>query len=72
MLNVSEINNNNASFITYLVDSYDVWHGKLENRNYSYVKKMVNVSLITKYLWKTIKNVNYVWNLKSQKRIVKL
>ena len=48
MLNVSEINNNNASSITYLVDSYYVWHGKLENRNCSYGKKMVNVSLITK------------------------
>ena len=49
MLNVSDIINNNASFSSaYIVDSCDIWHGRLEHVNFSYMKKMVELSLIPK------------------------
>ena len=41
MLNVSEILNNKASsYSTNIVDSCDVWHGKLGHANFYYIKKM--------------------------------
>ena len=50
MLNVYDIINNNASSSsTYIVDSYDIWHGRLGHVNFSYMKKkMVELSLIPK------------------------
>ena len=48
MLNVSEILNNKASSSTYIVDSCDVWHGRLGHINFSYIKKMGALSLISK------------------------
>ena len=40
MLNVSNIINNNASSSsTYIVDSCDIWHGRLGHVNFSYMKK---------------------------------
>ena len=52
MLNVSDIINNNASSSssssTYIVDSCDIWHGRLGHVNFSYMKKMVKLSLIPK------------------------
>ena len=49
MLNVSDIINNNASSsFTYIVDSCDIWHGRLGHVNFSYMKKMVELSLIPK------------------------
>ena len=49
MLNVSDIINNNASSSSaYIVDSYDIWHGRLGHVNFSYMKKMVELSLIPK------------------------
>ena len=47
MLNVYDIINNNASSSSaYTVDSCDIWHGKLRHVNFSYMKKMVELSLI--------------------------
>ena len=49
MLNVSEILNNKASSSsTYIVVSSDVWHGRLGHVSFSYIKKMVELSLIPK------------------------
>ena len=49
MLNVSKImNNKTSSSSAYIVDSCDVWHGKLGHVNFSYIKKMVELSLISK------------------------
>ena len=48
MLNVSEILNNKApsSSSAYIVDSCDVWKGRLGHVNFSYIKKMGQLSLI--------------------------
>ena len=49
MLNVSDIiNNNTSSSFAYIVDSCDIWHGRLGHVNFSYMKKMVELSLIPK------------------------
>ena len=49
MLNIYDIINNNASSSSaYIVDSYDIWHGRLGHVNFSYMKKMVELSLILK------------------------
>ena len=42
MLNVYDIiNNNTSSFSTCIVDSCDIWHGRLGHVNFSYMKKIV-------------------------------
>ena len=47
MLNVYDIINNNAfSSSAYIVDSCYIWHGRLGHVNFSYMKKMVELSLI--------------------------
>ena len=49
MLNVYNIINNNApSSSAYMVDSCDIWHDRLRHVNFSYMKKMVELSLIPK------------------------
>ena len=49
MLNVFNIINNNASFSSaYIVDSCDIWYNRLGHVNFSYMKKMVELSLIPK------------------------
>ena len=49
MLNVFYIINDNASSSSaYIVDSCDIWHGRLEHVNFSYIKNMVELSLIPK------------------------
>ena len=49
MLNVYEIINNNiTSSLAYLVDSCDIWNIKFRYVNLSYIKKMVDLSLIPK------------------------
>ncbi|KAL6326317.1 hypothetical protein AAG906_005511 [Vitis piasezkii] len=49
ILNVYDIINNNASSSSaYIVDSCDIWHGRIGHRNFSYMKKMVELSLIPK------------------------
>ena len=49
MLNVYDIINNNASFSSaYIADSCDIWHGRLGHVNFSYMKKIVELSLIPK------------------------
>ena len=61
MLNVSDIINNNASSSsTYIVASYDTWHGRLRHVNFSYMKKMVELSLILKLSLESMENVNLV------------
>ena len=43
MLNVFYIINNNASsFFAYIIDSCDIWHGRLGHVNFSYMKKWLN------------------------------
>ena len=47
MLNVYDVINNNASSSsTYIVDSCDIWYDRLRHVNFSYMKKMVELSLI--------------------------
>ena len=47
MLNVYDIINNNAYFSsTYIVDSYNIWYGRLGHVNFSHMKTMVELSLI--------------------------
>ena len=49
MLNVLElINKNTSSSSSYIVDSCDIWHGRLRHVNFSYINKMVDLSLIPK------------------------
>ena len=49
MLNVYDIiNNNTSSSSTYIVDSCNIWHGRLGHVNFSYMKKIVELSLIPK------------------------
>ena len=49
ILNVYDIINNNASSSSaYIVDSSDIWHGRLGHVNFLYMKKMVELSLIPK------------------------
>ena len=49
MLNFYDIINNNASSSsTYIVDSCNIWHGRLGYVNFSYMKKRVELSLIPK------------------------
>ena len=53
MLNVSEIvNNKTSSSPTYIVDSCDIWHSRLGHVNFSYIKKIVELSLILRKPWK--------------------
>ena len=50
MLNVLElINKNTSSSSSYIVDSCDIWHGRLRHVNFSYINKMVDLSLIPKF-----------------------
>ena len=49
MLNVYDIINNNASsFSAYIVHFCDIWHGRLGHVNFSYMKKIFELSLIPK------------------------
>lgn len=45
---VSKVINGNAlTSSAYLVDSVDLWHGKLGHVNFTYIKKMKEVGLLT-------------------------
>ena len=46
VLSVSEVINGNAYSSTYLVDSYDLWHARLEHASSGYIKKMKTLGLI--------------------------
>ena len=72
MLNVSKIiNNNNVSSSIYLVDSCDIWHGRLGHVNFSNIKKMIYLSSIPRL---SLENheINHAWNLKPQRNLAKL
>ena len=45
MLNISEVMNETSSS-AYLIDSYDVWHARLEHASSGYIKKMQTLGLI--------------------------
>ena len=46
MLNVLEIMNENASTSSaYMIDSCDLWHGRIEHVGFSYIKKMKDIGL---------------------------
>ena len=42
------MNNKSFSSYAYIVDSCNVWHDRLEHVSFSYIKKMVELSLISK------------------------
>ena len=47
VLNVLEIMNGNASSSSaYLIDSCDLWHGRLGHAGFSYIKKMKEIGLL--------------------------
>ena len=49
LLNFFYIINNNVFYSSsYIIDSCDIWHGRLGHVNFSYMKKMVVLSLIPK------------------------
>ena len=61
MLNVYDIINNNASSSsTYIVDYCDIWHDRLGHVNFSYMKKMVELSVSLKLSLESMENVNLV------------
>ena len=61
MLNVSEILNNKLYLSSAdIVVSCDVWHGRLGHVTFSYIKKMLELSLIANLSLKTLENVKYV------------
>lgn len=43
---------------TYLVDSCDMWNGKLGYANHSYVNKKIDICLILNYLKKIVIDTN--------------
>lgn len=50
VLNVSKTINGNASTSTssaYLIDSVDMWHGRLGHVNFSYIKKMKDIGMLS-------------------------
>ena len=56
MLNVSKfLNNKTSSSSAYIVVSCDVWYGRLGHVNFSYIKKMVELSLILKPSFKNLR-----------------
>ena len=61
MLNVYDIINDNASSsFAYIIDSCDIWHGRLGHVIFSYIKKMVELSLIPKLSLENVENVKHV------------
>ena len=46
VLNISEVMNENSSYFTYLVDSYDVWPARLEHVSSGYIKQMQSLILM--------------------------
>lgn len=80
VFNVSEIINETSSFSTYIVDSIDIWRGKLGHINKKYIKKLKQVGLIcnlnndelekwkisieSKFTKKTHKTVEKKWTLR--------
>ena len=42
------INNENVSSSAYVVDSIDLWHGRFGHVNFSYIKKMKELGLLSK------------------------
>ena len=61
MLNASKIMNNKASSsFSYIVVSCDFWHGKLEHVSFSYIKKIVLLSLIPKLPLENLGNCEVV------------
>ena len=46
ILNVLEIINGNTSSSVYMLDSLDLWHGRLGHVNYSYLKRMKQLGLL--------------------------
>lgn len=48
VLNVYEVINGNASTSSaFLIDSVDLWHGRLGHVNFTYIKKMKDVGLLS-------------------------
>ena len=72
MLNVSEILNNKASSSSaYIVVSCDVWHGRLGHVNFSYIKKMVELSLIPKLSLENLRKCEVCVESKTTKKSCK-
>jgi len=47
MTNITNIENNDKIvFSFYLLESYDVWHGKLGHVNYNFMQRLINHELI--------------------------
>ena len=73
MLNVSEILNNKASsFSSYIVVSCDVWHGRLRRVNFHYIKKMVELSLVSKLSLENLGKCEVCVESKTTKKSCKL
>jgi hypothetical protein len=46
VLNVTNTINENSSSCAYLVDSINIWHGRLGHVNFGYIKKMKETRII--------------------------
>ena len=42
--------NNKATTSAYIIESQNVWHGKLWHVNYDTMRKLINIDLIPKFL----------------------
>ena len=47
VLNVDNVINENASSSAYMIDSFSLWHARLGHTNFSYLKKMQALGLIS-------------------------
>ena len=73
MLSVSEILNNKAfSYSSYIVASCDVWHGRLGQVNFSYIKKMVKLSVIPNLPLENLRKCEVCVESKTTKKSCKL
>ena len=66
------MNNKTSSSSTYIVDSCDVWHGRLGHVNFSYIRKIGELSLITKLFLENLEKCEVCVESKTIKKSCKL
>ena len=72
MLNIlNVVMNNNASSSAYIVDSIDLWHGRLCYVNFSYIKKIKESGLLSNFSISEIEKCDVYIESKSTKKSCK-
>jgi hypothetical protein len=59
---INDENNNKIVSSFYLFESCDVWHGRLNHLNYTFMQRLTNHELLPKLFLKKIINVKFVKN----------